>query len=278
MFNQRVTKDNLLDALPGIGVMCGTNPVVGVLLAAITTVVRRVSNQQEHAALRAELADLLNKHNALEGKVGVLLLEMAATSARHQVAELPVLRKHEECLLVMKELSNRTEFGYEHDPHIYWDDLLTLLGLEASEKGFDELEMVLHELRKHDLVSIAKSSGTPRGILSMSPREDFFYRTDTTFQAWNPVTDARTICERYVPQKACSAEQVRQDLGWPHRRVNSALMHLLREGMISESDWCMPRQYIVDALYFTPEARFWIQESESSPAARGAREAGGSRP
>jgi len=171
---------------------------------------------------------------------------------------LDALRHPQSCRALAMSLSARSREGLEWDPQITWEEALEVVrplgGVIDAEK---ELNLVVHELERADLVKTAADANSPSGWHMLGPTGDFFWKTDALFRSWNPRDDAREICKRAEPpDNGFALQKLAQDLGWEPRRLNAALAFMVAHALVEASDsYASP--YLFPWGHLTAEGEFF---------------------
>jgi|GEM_PF-4909656 len=182
------------------------------------------------------------------------LMETAKLLSVHQ------LRKAESCMILLREINQRSESGKANDPFIAYDECMKIAKGFRVEDPEDELRLVLYELERQDLVYRHESATAQSGYSSISPKEYFFCRTDSIFQKWNPEDDAVGVIRFLVGESEQSIVSKTLDIQfkWGARRLNSVIAYLHLHGLIHADSRLGGIDYVLDSFRLTEEARFFL--------------------
>jgi hypothetical protein len=171
-------------------------------------------------------------------------------------------RKAESCMVLLREINIRSKLGRGHDPFIDYEECVRIIKNNTStEDPEKELELVVHELAKEDLIHKRADGNSPKGYCTISPKEHFFCKTDRLFQKWDPEQDAKKIVELLIKDKQDFAlpEYVDKQFKWGPRRLNSAIAYLHLNELINCSIAMESGEYFFPRLELTEEAYFFTE-------------------
>lgn len=122
-----------------------------------------------------------------------------------------------------KHFVEASKDGRAHDP------ILTLEAL-AEATGLDPVDVRVGVLDLKEAGYLWE--GSVRG--HYAAEIPMFVDFDEAFMPFSPAEDAQTVANRMVTQdaRAIHTKQLAEELGWPPRRMNSAICYLLRAGAI----------------------------------------------
>jgi predicted nucleotide-binding protein with TIR-like domain len=171
------------------------------------------------------------------------------------------LRQPQSCRALAMALSARSKEGVAWDPQVAWEEALEVVrplpGVIDPEK---ELNLVVYELEQADLVKTAADANSPFGWHMLGPTGDFFWKTDTAFQSWNPKDDARELCNRAEAQdNGFAVQNLAQNLGWEPRRLNAALAFMVAHGLVEAPEVYAP-PYLFPWGHFTHEGQLFREK------------------
>lgn len=116
--------------------------------------------------------------------------------------------------------SDNSARGLAHDPIKSSAELVEILGL--TKEGFEDA--------RDDLRPYLKLHGS-----NTYPTGEFFVQFDPIFKDWDPRTDAIKIAAALQSDGEQKCEALAKSLGFPPRRMNPAVMHLVSLEIVIES-------------------------------------------
>ncbi len=176
-------------------------------------------------------------------------------------------RRAESCMALMGKLSRQSKLGQEADPALGYDECLSIVrSLSGAESATKELEVVVYELQKADLIHRLPSGNAPKGWHAISPKDFFFCRTDRLFQPWDPSLDAMELIVVLISKTDESANLAELDshFGWGPRRLNSAVAFLHQNDLIHHNYHLGGIEYVLQWVRLTPKALLVKEEFEVS--------------
>ena len=239
--------------------VCHMVAALNPLSAYLLGLAERVEGDQRVAETEQQLRELQRHMGSDPRLVGTSLNALLLPAP--DSGSLPQLRHARSCVTVARFINEASKHATDWDPQVSGDELLAALrqeGIEAPEK---ELRFSLHELHRVGLVRSHPDPNTEFGMIGPSP--DFFWQTDSLFQAWDPRQDARDICRRFPdPEASFSPRQLDQELGWGARRLNSAVAFLIAHNLADDMEGMMDGDYLVHAVMLTTEASFFAEDEQ----------------
>jgi len=174
-------------------------------------------------------------------------------------------RKAEACVILLKELNNKSKLAQPNDPVIEYNECVKIIKNKIKNedtKVEEQLRLVVYELERKDLIHKHADANSLLGFHAISPKEYFFCRTDSIFQDWNPQEDAKEIVRFLINSKknSISIEKLDAHFGWGPRRLNSAIAFLHKEKLIHKDYNLGGIKYILPRIRLSEEAHFFLKE------------------
>jgi hypothetical protein len=149
----------------------------------------------------------------------------------------------------------RSNRGRRGDPSLSNEELTTGCSLTTSDLG-----IAVDELRSHSLVEPVALAG---GYNEVEPMDLLFVTFDSLFTDWNPVADAVRLAADLAngERPGLSIPKTAERYGWPPRRMNPALTHLMRCRAVLASEIGDP-DYITLSIRRTPATARFVRDNE----------------
>lgn len=142
--------------------------------------------------------------------------------------------------------------GTRHDPNFTLDDVQNDTGLPRLDVRLGVLE-----LEKCGLLERSMEIGGPEYLW---PQPEFFESFDRYFMSWDTETDAQRLSVHLLNLGTDRVEtrDVAETLGWPPRRFNVAVTHLLMHGAVRAMQYFDEHNYAPPGLLLGEELLFYV--------------------
>lgn len=184
-----------------------------------------------HADFRRDFATLAHIAIRTDVDIGALAVQLVndilGVSRKPALGQVPAIatkpashRLSRAAYALAQWFSDNSDRGLVHDPIKSSAELAEILGLTK-----EDLEDAQDDLRPY-----LKPLGS-----NIYPIGEFFTRFDPIFRGWDPPTDAIKIAAALQSDGEQECEALAKSLGFPPRRMNPAVMHLVSLGIVIES-------------------------------------------
>jgi hypothetical protein len=234
------------------------------MLLILSSMLESSENKKEHEEVCAQISEILETIKDRPVNIHDRFLQLLELANSQSGVEIEY-RKVKSCLVIMREMSNKSEEGQSNDPYISIERCQELLNSKVQpEDSLIELKLVAHVLHQENLIHRLADANSTLAFSDICPTEDFFWRTDHIFQGWNSEVDARSVCklllDKDVSDPAANTHELECELGWPPRRLNPALAYLYYNELIDQERELGGIKYVLPDIRLSEEAYLFIND------------------
>lgn len=161
---------------------------------------------------------------------------------------------------IVRIMAERSEHAMWGDPTIEVAELKEALGLHE-----DEIQLAVDELEGRGLVEAKRLMGhAPLGYGEIRALPDLFAEADGGLMGWSPAEDSYRVLAELVSERSSGLRlaKLSERLGWPPRRLNPAVTHLLSLGLAEQSEECGSYPFCCTWMRLTTAGRRALHDRE----------------